>query len=49
MVGLEYGPQGNLRNKNGEQFVFDVGNRLRGVSSGETWLYDGLGRMMPIK
>lgn len=44
VVGLEYDPQGNLRNKNGQQFHFDLGNRLRGVSSGETYLYDGLGR-----
>lgn len=44
VVGLEYDPQGNLRNKNGQQFHFEIGNRLRGVSTGKTYLYDGLGR-----
>ena len=44
VVGLGYDLRGNLSNKNGQSYLFDDGNRLRGTSSGETYLYDGLGR-----
>ena len=45
IVGLEYDPQGNLANKNGQGYLFDYGNRLREVS-GKEWFYryDGHGR-----
>ncbi len=44
VVGLSYGPQGNLQNKNGQVHVFDYGNRLRDVVGKESYRYDGLGR-----
>ena len=44
VMGLEYDPQGNLRNKNGQIYEFDYGNRLRGVTNKEYYRYDGLGR-----
>jgi RHS repeat-associated protein len=42
--GLDYDPQGNLNNKNGQIYQFDYGNRLRIVNLKETYRYDGLGR-----
>jgi RHS repeat-associated protein len=42
--GLQYDPQGNLQNKNGQVYQFDLGNRLRIVNLKETYRYDGLGR-----
>jgi RHS repeat-associated protein len=42
--GLDYDPQGNLSNKNGQIYQFDYGNRLRIVNLKETYRYDGLGR-----
>ena len=44
VVGLDYDPQGNLQNKNGQIHVFDYGNRLRDVVGKESYRYDGLGR-----
>ncbi len=44
VVGLDYDPQGNLSNKNGQGYDFDYGNRLRSVSGKESYRYDGLGR-----
>ncbi|QQP94770.1 RHS repeat protein [Lysobacter enzymogenes] len=44
VIGLEYDEQGNLRNKNGKQFRFDYGNRLREAKDAESYLYDGHGR-----
>ena len=44
VVGMEYDPQGNLRNKNGQIHDFDYGNRLRSVAGKEAYRYDGLGR-----
>ncbi|MEJ1095433.1 MULTISPECIES: RHS repeat protein [unclassified Pseudoxanthomonas] len=44
IVGLSYGERGNLRNKNGQQYVFDFGNRLREATGKETYRYDGHGR-----
>ncbi|MEJ1096994.1 MULTISPECIES: RHS repeat protein [unclassified Pseudoxanthomonas] len=44
VVGLSYGERGNLRNKNGQQYVFDFGNRLREATGKETYRYDGHGR-----
>ena len=44
IVGLTYDPQGNLSTRNGQQFVFDFGNRLRAVPGRETYRYDGAGR-----
>jgi len=46
IVALEYDVQGNLRNKNGVVHDFDYGNRLRGVSGKETYMYDGQGRRL---
>ena len=44
IVGLSYGERGNLRNKNGQQYVFDFGNRMREAVGKETYRYDGHGR-----
>lgn len=44
VVGLGYDLQGNVINKNGQGYDFDYGNRLRTVSSKESYRYDGLGR-----
>jgi len=44
VVGIEYDPQGNLANKNGQLYEFDYGNRLRNVPGKESYRYDGLGR-----
>ncbi|MGO1073479.1 hypothetical protein [Lysobacter sp. CA199] len=44
VIGLGYDVQGNLENKNGQQFQFDFGNRLREAVGKETYRYDGHGR-----
>jgi YD repeat-containing protein len=44
VIGMSYDVQGNLKNKNGQGFVFDYGNRLREATSKETYRYDGYGR-----
>ena len=44
VIGLGYDLQGNLQNKNGQAFDFDLGNRLRGVGNTEFYRYDGHGR-----
>lgn len=43
-IGLTYDVQGNLRNRNGQVFDFDYGNRLRGVAGLESYRYDVEGR-----
>ncbi|UHQ22625.1 Ig-like domain-containing protein [Lysobacter sp. 5GHs7-4] len=43
-LGLGYDPQGNLSNKNGQEYLFDFGNRLRKVTDKEAYRYDGQGR-----
>jgi RHS repeat-associated protein len=44
VVGLSYDLQGNLQNKNGQGYDFDIGNRLRAVVGKEYYRYDGHGR-----
>ena len=44
VTGLGYDVQGNLNNKNGQQYGFDYGNRLRWVMGKENYRYDALGR-----
>lgn len=44
VVGFAYDAQGNVRNKNGQLYDFDFGNRLRAATGVETYRYDGLGR-----
>lgn len=44
VVGMSYDAQGNLWNKNGVDFDFDYGNRLREVVDKEGYHYDGHGR-----
>lgn len=45
VIGLSYDTQGNLSNKNGQAYQFDLGNRLRAVPSREViHAYDGHGR-----
>lgn len=44
VIGLSYDAQGNLENKNGQAFRFDLGNRLREAVGKETYRYDGHGR-----
>lgn len=43
-MGLGYDPQGNLGNKNGQEYRFDFGNRLRTVVAKEAYRYDAHGR-----
>ncbi|MCS3746398.1 RHS repeat-associated protein [Xanthomonas arboricola] len=44
VIGLGYDVQGNLKNKNGQAFVFDYGNRLRDATGKEAYRYDAYGR-----
>lgn len=44
IVGFSYDLQGNLRNKNGQTYNFDYGNRLRAVDGNRWYRYDGHGR-----
>ncbi len=44
LIGLNYDVQGNLSKKNGEDFSFDLGNRLRDVGGREAYAYDAHGR-----
>jgi RHS repeat-associated protein len=44
IVGIGYDPQGNVRNKNGQIYDFDFGNRLRSATGKESYRYDGHGR-----
>ena len=48
VVGLSYDVQGNLANKNGQQYGFDYGNRLRWVMGKESYRYDSLGRRSEV-
>src|SRR3546814_1939029 len=43
-MGLGYYDQSNLTNKNGNDFDFDLGNRLRAADGLENYRYDGHGR-----
>jgi RHS repeat-associated protein len=46
-MALDYDTHGNLSNKNGQGFVFDMGNRLREAGNGgaaERYQYDAYGR-----
>ncbi|ALN65148.1 RHS Repeat family protein [Lysobacter antibioticus] len=44
VIGLGYDVQGNLDNKNGQDYDFDLGNRLRKVTGKEIYRYDAYGR-----
>lgn len=44
VIGLGYDVRGNLANKNGVLYGFDLGNRLRQVTGQETYRYDAHGR-----
>ena len=44
VIGLSYDAQGNLRMRNGVNFRFDLGNRLREVDGKERYQYDAHGR-----
>jgi RHS repeat-associated protein len=48
VIGLGYDDNGNVANKNGVEYDFDYGNRLRSVSQGgvqvASYAYDGHGR-----
>ncbi|MCE7032886.1 hypothetical protein LY625_09725 [Lysobacter sp. GX 14042] len=44
VIGLGYDVRGNLANKNGVEFQFDHGNRLREVIGKEYYRYDAHGR-----
>ncbi|UZW62444.1 RHS repeat domain-containing protein [Lysobacter enzymogenes] len=46
VIGLGYDDQGNLANKNGQEFRFDYGNRLRRVVGKEAYAYDAHGRRL---
>lgn len=47
-LGLGYDDQGNLKNKNGQEYDFDFGNRLRKVVGKETYRYDAHGRRVSV-
>lgn len=44
VVGLGYDLQGNVSNKNGQQYGFDYGNRMREAIGKESYGYDAHGR-----
>ena len=44
LATFTYDSQGNLANKDGQVYQFDMGNRLRGVPGVESYLYDASGR-----
>ncbi|WP_258072777.1 RHS repeat domain-containing protein [Xanthomonas arboricola] len=44
VVGMAYDAQGNLINKNGQAFRFDLGNRMREAVAKESYRYDANGR-----
>jgi RHS repeat-associated protein len=44
IVGIGYDAQGNVNNHNGQEYVFDFGNRLREAVGKEWYRYDGHGR-----
>ncbi|MEN5117155.1 RHS repeat protein [Luteimonas sp. TWI662] len=44
VASLAYDTQGNLASRNGQTYHFDLGNRLRSVTSLEHYVYDGHGR-----
>ncbi|WP_258394043.1 hypothetical protein [Stenotrophomonas maltophilia] len=44
IIGFAYDAQGNLAIKNGQQFTFDFGNRLREAVGKEAYRYDAQGR-----
>lgn len=43
-MGLGYDVRGNLNNRNGQVYQFDVGNRLRTALGTESYRYDAWGR-----
>ncbi len=43
-TGLAYDVQGNLSLRNGQMFIFDIGNRLRSAPGPENYRYDAEGR-----
>lgn len=43
-IGLAYDAQGNLALRNGQPFIFDMGNRLRSTPGPENYRYDAEGR-----
>jgi RHS repeat-associated protein len=43
-VGLAYDANGNLVNRAGQGFVFDIGNRISSATGVASYTYDGLGR-----
>ncbi|ALN88354.1 RHS repeat-associated core domain protein [Lysobacter capsici] len=49
IIGLSYDVQGNLTNKNGSQFQFDYGNRLRKVVGLHYYRYDAQGRRVNVQ
>ncbi len=44
ILGLSYDERGNLKNRNGQNYLFDYGNRLREVTGKEHYRYDAHGR-----
>ncbi|NUO78360.1 MAG: hypothetical protein HOQ32_20415 [Lysobacter sp.] len=48
VIGLGYDVQGNQTNKNGQEYNFDYGNRLRRVTGKERYRYDSLGRRSEV-
>lgn len=48
VFGLSYDSSGNLSSKNGEQYRFDIQNRLRSSGTDATYGYDAFGRRVQL-
>ena len=47
-IGYQYDSQGNIVNRGGQSYSFDIGNRMRGAPGVTTHTYDGLGRRVSV-
>lgn len=46
--GVQYDNRGNVTRRNSQDFVFDLGNRLRSAPNKDIYVYDGFGRRVQI-
>lgn len=47
-LAYDYDAQGNIRQRGGQIFTFDQGNRLKSATGKATYVYDGFGRRVQI-
>jgi hypothetical protein len=45
---FDYDDQGNIKQRGGQGFVFDMGNRLTSATGKGTYVYDGLGHRVSV-